>query len=472
MSKVRVRFAPSPTGRAGASLHMGVARTAIFNWLLARKMRGAFVLRVEDTDAERSNPESERSILESLRWLGLDWDEGPDVGGPHGPYRQSERLALYREAADRLVAEGKAYPCFCSEERLAARREAAKASGEDPQYDGGCGNLRPEEAAARAESEPHTIRFRMPRRDIVVEDVVRGSVNFPAGMVGDFVLLRDGGLPVYNFACVVDDAAMEISHVLRGEDHLPNTIRQLVLYEALGAPVPVFAHLSMILGEDRSKLSKRHGAVAVESYREKGYPPAAFVNYLALLGWSPGDDREVMGLDELIEAFSLERLVKSGAVFDAAKLDWFAGLKIREEGAAALLPAARELLPEDDDARRLEKLSVVIDRIVCAADLPEQLAVFADEAPVPDAEAREWLDRAALFGALAEAISSIDGELTGQDFKAAVKAAGQAAGAKGKELFMPLRAALTGRTHGPDLAAVAAVLGRERVLERLRARAT
>ncbi len=468
MSQVRVRFAPSPTGSADSSLHMGVARTAIFNWLLARKTGGAFVLRIEDTDTERSSRESEASIMDSLRWLGLDWDEGPEAGGDFGPYRQSERLPLYREAADRLVTEGKAYPCFCSEERLAQHREEAKASGGDPRYDGTCATLAPDEAAARAAGEAHTIRFRMPEREVKVRDIVRGEVSFPAGMVGDFVLLRHGGLPVYNFACVVDDAAMKISHVLRGEDHLPNTLRQVLLYEAFGEPLPEFAHLSMILGEDKSKLSKRHGAVSVEQYREKGYPPEALVNYLALLGWNPGDDREAMGMAELTEAFSPERLNKSAAVFDATKLDWFSGLKLREAGPEALMPAARAFLPpDDDDATRLLKIKAALDRIRCAADLPRELAGIQGALPEPDAAAREYLDAADLFRALASLLGEGEGTLTPEIFKAAVKEAGQNTGRKGKQLFMPLRVALTGRDHGPDLGALAAVLGRGEVLRRL-----
>ncbi len=467
-SKVRVRFAPSPTGSADSSLHMGVARTAVFNWLFARRMGGAFILRIEDTDVERSNAASERAIMESLRWLGLDWNEGPDIGGPAGPYRQSERLARYREIAATLVAAGKAYPCFCSEERLADGRERARAEGRSPRYDGTCAALDPADAAVRAAQEPHAIRFRVAERAVTVRDALRGDVTFQAGTLGDFVLMRASGLPVYNFACVVDDAAMAITHVLRGEDHLSNTQRQLLLYEALGAAPPVFAHLSMILGEDRTKLSKRHGAVSVEQYRAQGYPPEAIVNYLALLGWNPGDGREAMTRDELSAAFSLERLNKAAAVFDAAKLDWLAGLKIRHAGPEALLPAARAFLPGEDDARRLLEIRAVIDHLRCAADLPRELASLRGPAPEPDEEARPWLGNTALFAALADLLAAPGGDLTAEEFKAALSAAGKQVGAKGKELFMPVRAALTGRTHGPELPAVAAILGRETVVTRLR----
>jgi len=469
---LRVRFAPSPTGSATSSLHVGVARTALFNWLFARRHGGTFVLRIEDTDRERSSAESEDAILRSLRWLGLDWDEGPDRPGDCGSYRQSERLHYYRAAAEGLRAAGKAYPCFCSEERLAAARENARAEGRPPRYDGACAGLDPAEAARRAETEAHTLRFRVPEREVVVKDLIRGEVRFAADTVGDFVLLRAGGLPVYNFACVVDDAAMRISHVLRGEDHLPNSLRQLLLYEALGEAPPAFAHLPMILGEDRSKLSKRHGAVSVEQYRDKGYPPDALVNYLALLGWSPGDGREEMERAEITAAFDLARVGRSASVFDPAKLDWLAGLKIRQAGPDALLPGARRFLPDEDDERRLLMIRAVIDHLRCASDLPRELELLRGPPPAPDEDARDWLDRRDLFAALIESLavgeSSGEDALSADEFKAAVKSAGKALGLRGKALFMPLRAALTGRTQGPELPAIAAILGREEVLRRLR----
>ncbi len=463
--KVRVRFAPSPTG----SLHMGVARTALFNWLFARGQGGTYVLRVEDTDRERSTIESETAMLENLIWLGLDWDEGPDGGGCHGPYRQSERLEFYNAKADKLVSEGKAYPCFCSDEDLAAKRERAEAEKTAPIYDGTCAGIDPAEAAERAATEAHTIRFRVPDREVVVEDLVRGQVTFPPGTVGDFILLRADGMPVYNFACVVDDGLMEISHVLRGEDHLPNTLRQVMLYEALGMPVPAFGHLSMILGEDKQKLSKRHGAVSVEAYREQGYQAEALINYLALLGWNPGDERENMSRDELVEAFDISRVNKSPAVFDRAKLDWLAGVKIREGKPEDLLEAARPFLPGESDERILKMIAAVQDHLHYAAELPREVELLKGSAPEPDDEAQSWIDGAAeLYEALAAEIESAGGDFDAAAFKAAMKPAGKAAGRKGKELFMPVRAKITGRVHGPDLSAVAEILGREEVLARLR----
>jgi glutamyl-tRNA synthetase len=449
---------------------VGNARTALFNWLFARGRGGVFVLRVEDTDRERSSLESERAMLESLRWLGLDWDEGPEAGGDHGPYRQSERLQIYAAEARRLVGRDLAYPCFCSDERLASERERAQAEKRAPVYDGTCVGLDPDEAARRAASEPHTLRFRAPERDYTVDDLVRGPVTFPAGAVGDFILLRQDGMPVYNFACVVDDALMEISHVLRGEDHLPNTLRQVMLYEALEKEPPRFGHLSMILGEDRSKLSKRHGAVSVEDFRERGYLPEALFNYLALLGWNPGDEREEMSPAEITEAFGPERLNKAPAIFDRGKMDWIAGLKIRARKPDELLEIARDFLPGESDGRRIKMIAAAQDHLRCMADLPEALEALRQAPSDPDAEAAAWLEDAGeLFEVLAAELGALEGELSAEAFKAAMKSAGKAAGRKGKTLFMPVRVKLTGLMHGPDLAATAEILGLGEVLDRLRA---
>src|SRR5262245_30478353 len=297
-SKVRVRFAPSPTGW----LHVGGARTAYFNWLYARQHRGAFVVRVEDTDVQRSSDASEKGVLDDLAWLGLDWDEGPDRDGRFGPYRQSERLARYREWVERLVAQGAAYPCFCTDAELEARRRAALAAGRPPHYDGRCRRLSAAERdAERAAGKPESIRFAVEARDWTLEDLVRGEVRFPAGMVGDFVLLRSTGLPTYNCACVVDDASMEISHVIRAEEHLPNTVRQLMLYAAFALDPPKFAHVALILNADRTKMSKRSGeaAVAVGDWRQAGFLPEAPLSYPALLGFHPGDNREILARPQL-----------------------------------------------------------------------------------------------------------------------------------------------------------------------------
>jgi nondiscriminating glutamyl-tRNA synthetase len=473
---VRVRFAPSPTGW----LHVGGARTAYFNWLFARKHQGAFVLRIEDTDADRSSGESERGVLDDLRWLGLDWDEGPDVGGPHGPYRQSERLAIYRKHAEELLAAGRAYRCFCTDAELEVRRAAALAAGRPPQYDGRCRKIAREESTARAAAgEPHSIRFEVPQRDWTLNDAVRGEVTFPAGMVGDFVLLRSSGLPTYNFACVVDDHLMAISHVLRAEEHLANTPRQLMLYEALGWQPPEFAHVALILNADRTKMSKREGeaAVAVGDWRRAGYVPEALLAYLGLLGFHPGDDREVLSHDEMTEAFSLERLGKSGSVFDPAKLAWMnahwlhhaSGATIRgwiEHAGADFLPPAAAAWPRATLERVLEALR---GNLATLADLPGELSPFLDEPPALEPEARDALGgpRAAAVCAAAAAALAALADWRADAVKSAIQSVAPALGVKGRELYQPVRAALTGRTHGPELPLIAELLGRERSLARL-----
>jgi glutamyl-tRNA synthetase len=317
---MRVRFAPSPTGQ----LHVGNARTALFNWLLARGAGGAFILRIEDTDAERSTRDSETAILRDLRWLGLDWDEGPDSGGGHGPYRQSERLHLYQSYAKELLSAESAYYCFCSTTQLDADRQEALAAGRPARYAGTCRRLSRDQAAARIATGEHpAIRFRVPEeRDVVFTDAVRGDVRFQTDVIGDPVIVRADGSPAYNFAVVVDDALMEVTHVVRGEDHISNTPRQILLYEALGFTPPTFAHLSLVMGPDHSPLSKRHGATSVAEFRSKGYLPEALVNYLALIGWSPGGGDELLPIDELARRFSLEGVGHSAGVFDEEKLAW------------------------------------------------------------------------------------------------------------------------------------------------------
>src|SRR6266542_6371819 len=317
---MRVRFAPSPTGQ----LHVGNARTALFNWLLAHGKDGTFILRIEDTDAERSTRESEHSILEDLRWLGLDWDEGPDVGGLHGPYRQSERLHLYASYANELMTGGHAYFCFCSPQQLDAERQADLAAARPPRYRGTCRSLAPEESRRRMEAgERPVIRFKVPdSTEVAFHDVVRGDVTFNTEQFGDPIIVRSDGRPQYNFAVVIDDALMEITHVIRGEDHISNTPRQILLYQALGFTPPEFAHLSLVMGPDHSPLSKRHGATSVAEFRAKGYLPEALLNYLALIGWSPGGGDELLPIDELARRFTLEAVGHSAGVFDEEKLAW------------------------------------------------------------------------------------------------------------------------------------------------------
>ena len=324
---MRVRFAPSPTGH----LHVGNVRTALFNWLLARGAGGAFILRIEDTDAERSTLESEAAILEDLEWLGLSWDEGPEVGGPVGPYRQSERLGTYQSRARVLIEEGDAYYCFCAPEQLEAERKDALAKGLPPKYSGRCAHIDPVVARRRVEAgEPAAVRFRTPQnREIAFKDLVRGDITFHTDVIGDQVLLRSDGYPAYNFAVVVDDGLMGVTHVVRGEDHISNTPRQLLIYEALDFSPPQFGHVAMVLGPDHARLSKRHGATSVDEFREKGYLPEALLNYLALLSWSPGGagseeikDQEIVPLPEMARRFSLSDVGHHASVFDEEKLAW------------------------------------------------------------------------------------------------------------------------------------------------------
>lgn len=469
----RVRFAPSPTGW----LHVGGARTAYFNWLFARRHGGAVVLRVEDTDLERSSAASEQGVLDDLAWLGLDFDEGPREGGPHGPYRQSERLALYREAADRLLAGGKAYPCFCCDEELEERRQAALAAGRPPHYDGRCCALGPDARAARlAAGEPHSLRLAVAQREWRLDDLVRGEVVFPEGVVGDFVVLRSNGLPTYNFACAVDDTAMEITHVIRAEEHLPNTPRQLMVCAALGRTPPRYAHVPLILNRDRTKMSKRQGeaSAAVGDWRRAGVVPEALLGYLALLGFHPGDEREVLSRAELLECFDLDRVGRSGSIFDADKLRWMNAHVLHHAGGAELarwagdaLPAAARALPSAELERLLE---AVRGNLATLDDLDAELAPFLAERPAlePDAAAALAGEGArALCGELAAALEGL-AEWSEEGVKSTIRTVGARLGVRGRELFQPARAALTGRVHGPELPLVAGLIGRERCVRRLR----
>ncbi|KAK9102287.1 hypothetical protein Sjap_019541 [Stephania japonica] len=325
--EVRVRFAPSPTG----NLHVGGARTALFNYLFARSKSGKFVLRIEDTDLERSTKESEDTLLRDLSWLGLEWDEGPGVGGEYGPYRQSERNSLYKQYAEKLLDLGHVYRCFCSNEELEKMKEIAKLKQLPPVYTGKWATATEDEVQGElAKGTPYTYRFRVPKEGkLKINDLIRGEVSWGLDTLGDFVIMRSNGQPVYNFCVTIDDATMAISHVIRAEEHLPNTLRQALIYEALGFPMPNFAHVSLILATDRSKLSKRHGATSVGQFREMGYLPQAMVNYLALLGWGDGTENEFFSLQQLVEKFSIDRVNKSGAVFDLTKLRWMNGQHLR-----------------------------------------------------------------------------------------------------------------------------------------------
>jgi nondiscriminating glutamyl-tRNA synthetase len=456
----RLRFAPSPTGQ----LHVGNARTALFNWLLARGSGGAFVLRVEDTDAERSTIESERAILHDLRWLGLDWDEGPDKDGGVGPYRQSERLDHYRRAVGALTAGGRAYSCFCSPEQLDAARKAALEGGAPPKYNGRCRSLGPDDARRRIEAgEQAATRFLIGDdvRDVTFTDLVRGDVTVSTSIIGDPVIVRADGTPAYNFAVVVDDAAMAITHVVRGEDHLSNTPRQILIYEALGLTPPAFAHLSLVLGPDHAPLSKRHGATSVAEFRARGYLPDALVNYLALLGWSPGEDEEIVPLVEMARRFDVGRVSHSAAVFDVDKLSWvnrhYMKAATAEQLVATAWPyfeAAGFVTARTAEAeaylRSLVPLAVAsVDRL---EEMPSRLRVVLawDSAKATDAVRLEP-DGVRLAEALAQVLAD-SAPLADRDaFRAAAARVRDITGLKGKALFHPIRVVLTGEASGPEL---------------------
>jgi nondiscriminating glutamyl-tRNA synthetase len=471
LKNVRVRFAPSPTGY----LHVGGARTAIFNYLFARHHGGKFILRIEDTDAERSTMESERSLLEDLRWLGIEWDEGPDVGGAHGPYRQSERMPTYREVTDRLIASGHAYSCFCTEAELELKREEAVAASRAPQYDGTCRNLSAAEVASkRAAGIPEAVRFHVRTGAARFEDAVRGSMDLGHDMVGDWVILRSNGLPTYNFAAAVDDQLMEISHVIRGEEHLPNTLRQIMIYDALGAPHPLFAHVPLILAEDRSKLSKRHGASSVGDLRASGYLPEAAFNYLLLLGWSHPQSKEIMPRDEMIKSFGIERIGKAAAVFDKQKLLWMNGQYIRKLELDTLYELVQPYMLDGlrtryDETQRREIVAILQDSLDVLRDFSKRAAIFEPLVEYEDETSALLKTDSArrVLSAMVEKLKADAKALTPEKFKEMILATGQEVALKGKDLYFPIRGAMTGSVHGPDLTRVAAVKGHDTVLRLL-----
>jgi nondiscriminating glutamyl-tRNA synthetase len=483
-TSVRARFAPSPTGH----LHVGNARTALFNWLFARRAGGALLLRIEDTDLERSDPRYEDLLIADLKWLGLDWDEGPDVGGPFAPYRQSDRLPLYGEQAERLLVERKAYLCFCRPEELERERERALAEHRPPIYSGRCRDLEPAESQRRRQQgEAAAIRLRIPERPIRFHDIVHGWIEFSNEVVSDPIILRSSGVPVYNFVVVVDDALMKITHVIRGDDHLSNTPKQVALYEALGWPVPQFAHLSTILGADRERLSKRHGATSIANFREMGVLPEALDNYLALLGWAPsGGDREIFSRKELLKEFSLERVTASPAVFDMEKLFWLNRHYIKasppEHIVELSLPYFERILPRPGaspsppavvegacldwvtNSEICSWLAKVVMLLVASVDrldqLPDRAAFIfrfdaaATVANPENAEVLRWQHTEAVLSRFTAKVledeSASERHLAADRFKIILNEVKAETGAKGKELFHPVRIMLTGSHSGPE----------------------
>jgi nondiscriminating glutamyl-tRNA synthetase len=448
---VRVRFAPSPTGH----LHVGGARTAIFNWLFARRHRGTFVIRIEDTDQARSTRESELMVLDDLRWLGLTWEEGPDHDGPHAPYRQSERTDIYRVVARELLGRGVAYRCYCTEEELEAKRKQAEAEGRPPHYDLKCWHNRRDD-----EDVPHAIRFHVPDDgDVTIDDLIRGEVTWKRESLGDFIIYRSDGLPTYNFSVVVDDHEMEITHVIRAEEHLTNTHRQVLIYRAMQWSVPQFAHVSLILGQDRTKLSKRHGATSVAQYAADGFLPEAMVNYLTMLGWSAPDGREIFDAQYASEHFSLDRVNPAPAVFDPQKLEWMNGQYIHAMAAAELCErviaverqASSPVVAASERQARTpvappwleEGIDVVKTSVTRLTQFRD--ALWFVRTYTPDSVDREFATK------LLDELKAHGTPVGEESYKGFVERLKAATGLKGKALFMPLRVALTGVDHGPEL---------------------
>ncbi len=482
----RVRIAPSPTG----PLHIGTARTALFNYLFARHTGGTFILRLEDTDQARSSIAYEKDILDGLHWLGLGWDEGPEVAGeaargPHAPYRQMERLPSYAAAAERLVAADRAYPCYCRPEQLDTDRKAQEAARQAPRYVGRCANLTPQERAAReADGTRGALRFRVGEGVIAFDDIVRGRVEIDvSNLGGDFVIVRADGSPLYHFTVVVDDAAMEVSHVIRGEDHLSNTPKHVLLFRALGYPEPRFAHLPLILNADRSKMSKRKSQTAISDYIAEGFIREALVNYLALLGWATGTEEEVLSLDEIVERFELEAVHKGGAVFDRERLEWLNGQWIRRLDPDELVERLRpfveaelragriDRMPADDELRAL--LPVVQERLPTLGAVGDLAGfLWLDEVAIDVATLvpKRW-DLATTHEGLTAARATIEtvGEVTfeADELEPPLRALAETRGWKAGDLFMAIRVAVTGRTATPPLFDTLVALGRDRTLHRL-----
>lgn len=473
MENIRVRFAPSPTG----TLHIGGARTALFNWLFARSQNGKFILRLEDTDLERSTAESALGIVDGLKWLGLDWDEGPDMEGPWGPYRQSERLPIYQQYLQQLLDSGKAYYCFCTAEDLRLQREKAQVLKENYAYKGSCRHLRSDEIAHLLEQgiKP-TIRFRMPAEGkTVVHDLVRGQVEFQNDLLDDFIIAKSDGWPTYNFAVVVDDYSMQISHVIRAEEHLPNTPKQLLLYQALELAPPQFAHVSMILAPDRSKLSKRHGATSVQEFREQGYLPQALVNYLALLGWSPGDDLDFMSIPEMIARFNLDHVSKSAAIYDIEKLSWMNGHYLSEIDTpiiALMIEAearTRGWISADKTAYFEKAIDLVRSRVKTIQELMPAMEYFFNNPETYDEKGVEkyFLKNGALEKLQIVASIMVTSPFTAETIETAIRSQADALGFKAAELIHPTRLALSGRTNTPGLFEIMELLGSEVCLQRI-----
>lgn len=486
LSDVRVRFAPSPTGY----LHIGGARTALFNYLFARHNDGKFILRIEDTDTERTIKDSAEKLMAAFKFLGLQWDEGPIVGGPKGPYFQSQRQELYKKYAEQLIAAGKAYRCYCTPQELAAEREKAQAEHKAPRYSGRCRNLTPEQIKAfEAEGRKPVVRLKTPETgSTVVHDIVHGDVTFSNDEIADFVLMKSDGFPTYNYAAVIDDWQMGLTYIIRADEHLSNTPKQIWVYEALGIPMPKFAHVPMILAPDRSKLSKRHGAQTVEEFQEKGYLPEAILNYLVLLGWTPSDaTKELMTLDEMVKEFSLDRVSSTPAVYDVKKMTWMNGQYMRKLTADQLLewylkfaaPAGvgteTELRAKSDWLRKvvvsLQERSQTVEELVESSKFYFQAPAFGAESGLPydEAAVKKLFGKPGIAGLLRKGAATLAGvsEWSLENEEAAYRSLIEKEGIKGGDLIHPTRLALTGKTVGPGLFEIVDILGKDECVARL-----
>ena len=473
---IRVRFAPSPTGY----LHIGGARTALFNWLYARHYGGKFILRIEDTDKLRSTPEAVKAILDGMNWLGLDWDEGPERGGEYGPYYQMQRLDIYKQYMEKLLADGKAYHCYCTAEELEERRKRQLAGGGNTLYDRKCLNLS-ESGKKRYEIEGRkpTVRLKMPENQIIVDDLIKGRMEFDSRLLTDYVIVKSDGIPTYNFAVVIDDILMKISLVMRGDDHISNTPKQIVIYQALGTPAPDFAHIPMIMGPDNTRLSKRHGATSVMEYKRMGFLPEAVVNYIAHLGWSSGTNQELFSIKELIKGFTLDKVSSHSAIFDMEKLNWFNGEYLKEmpedKYAKMLLPYLQESgltgsSVDDDQFIWLKKIvSLMKSRVRNFRQFLEYADYFfTDNFKVED-DAERVLEQEGVKATLNELAKRLEGlsEWSEDSIEQVVRDIATEMNLKGKQIIHPTRVSLSGKKVGPSLFALMEVLGKETNVQRL-----
>lgn len=479
MGELRVRFAPSPTGY----LHIGGARTALFNYLFARHNGGKFVLRIEDTDTERTIHDSAEKIMEAFRWLGLKWDEGPLVGGPADPYYQSQRKDLYKKYAEMLVSKGYAYKCFCTPEEIEEERRKARENKVNYRYSGRCRNLTPEEIEKfEREGRKYAIRFKTPESGVtVVHDLIHGEVPFKNEEISDFIIMKSDGLPTYNFACVIDDWLMGITHVIRADEHLSNTPKQMLMYRALSAPMPKFAHVPMILAPDRTKLSKRHGAQTVEEFRDKGYLPEAIINYLGLLGWTPEDaTKEIMTLEEMVKEFDLSRISSSPAIYDVQKLTWMNGYYIRNMDPSQLVTrfipfaAARGFGTIDELSRKKEWLKKVVSSLQERAKTLEEMAVmswyfFLEPREYEEKGVRKFFARPGVSDLLQKGVKELSdiSDWSAETCEKVVRDLIERENVKSGDLIHPIRLALTGQTTGPGLFEIMDILGKDQTLTRL-----